>query len=129
MIIFFLFMFALLTGAALAAGLFGERFDIVSPGASGCGGATIYRYQSFGNVYGWSTSPANEVLGLIRRRTLAGRGTEKQNLVDFLNMIYFGTSVSEEQKKFFYSNPCYPAFDKYYGGLTAMMPWIKRSRQ
>ncbi len=59
--------------AALCAGLFDERFKIVNPGASGCGGAAVYRYESFGNtpgreapygnVYDWGTSPGCEVLG------------------------------------------------------------------
>ncbi|MEI9945333.1 MAG: sugar-binding protein [Chitinophagaceae bacterium] len=59
--------------AALAAGFFDDRFDIVSPGASGCGGAAVYRYDAFGNtpfrsapfgnVYTWGTSPGGEVLG------------------------------------------------------------------
>ncbi len=58
--------------AALLAGLMDERFDVVSPGASGCGGAAVYRYDSFGNtpfrkapfgnVYDWGTSPGAEVL-------------------------------------------------------------------
>ena len=49
--------------AALAAGLFDNRFGVVSPGASGCGGAAVYRYESTGNVYDWGISPGCEVLG------------------------------------------------------------------
>lgn len=49
--------------AALAAGLFDPRFGVVSPGASGCGGAAAYRYESTGNVYEWGVSPGCEVLG------------------------------------------------------------------
>lgn len=59
--------------AALAAGLFDKRFEVVNPGASGCGGAAVYRYASFGglpkrdapfgNEYAWGRSPGCEVLG------------------------------------------------------------------
>lgn len=59
--------------AALAAGLFDDRFDVVSPGASGCGGAAVYRYVSFGNTpyskppygnqYAWGKSYGSEVMG------------------------------------------------------------------
>ena len=210
--------------AALAAGLFDERFGVVSPGASGCGGAAVYRYQSTGNIYEWGVSPGNEVLGdKIRHQghnsnemlarflnypriyntnthgygerlpydhheiiaAIAPRAvlittanddyannaegdaiglegakpvfkflnaekklglnirttgepnpwgfgdghwqsdTQVQNLVDFSNMVFFGKKLSEEQEKVFYSNPYYPTFDKYYGGIKAMMPWLK----
>ncbi len=59
--------------AALIAGLMDERFGVVNPGASGCGGAAVYRYESFGNTpfrsppfgnaYDWGTSTGCEVLG------------------------------------------------------------------
>ena len=59
--------------AALAAGFFDERFGVVNPGASGCGGAAVYRYVShggppkreypYGNEYEWGRSPGCEVLG------------------------------------------------------------------
>ncbi len=59
--------------AALIAGLFDERFGVVNPGASGCGGAVVYRYESFGNTparsapfgnrYSWGRSTGCEVLG------------------------------------------------------------------
>jgi endo-1,4-beta-xylanase len=57
--------------AALCAGFFDDRFGIVNPGASGCGGAALYRYDSFGNrpnrkeygnVYDWGRSPGQEVM-------------------------------------------------------------------
>ncbi len=210
--------------AALAAGLFDKRFGVVSPGASGCGGAAAFRYQSFGNIYEWGTSPGNEVLPdkvrhqghnsnemlsrFLNRPRIYKTGTygygerlpydhheiiaaiapravlvttanddyannaegdaiglegakpvfkflkaekklgfnirttgEKnpwgfgdghwqsdgqiQNLVDFSNMVFYGTSLSREQIRVFYSNPYYPAFDKYYGGIKNMMPWLE----
>jgi endo-1,4-beta-xylanase len=59
--------------AALVAGLMDERFGVVNPGASGCGGAAAYRYDSFGNtpyrtapfgnIYAWGVSTGCEVLG------------------------------------------------------------------
>jgi len=59
--------------AALVAGLMDERFGVVNPGASGCGGAAVYRYDSFGNtpyrsapfgnVYSWGIATGCEVLG------------------------------------------------------------------
>ncbi|WP_321371708.1 sugar-binding protein [uncultured Draconibacterium sp.] len=59
--------------ASLLAGLFDDRFGVVSPGASGSGGAAVFRYASFGNKahqkppygneYDWGTSPGCEVLG------------------------------------------------------------------
>lgn len=209
--------------AALVAGLMDDRFGVVSPGASGCGGVAVYRYQSFGNAYEWGTSPGNEVMGdkvrhqghnsnemlgrflnynRIYETNTQGYGerlpydhheiiaaiapravlvtTAKDdyannaegdsigvegakpvfkflsvetklglnirtsgepnpwggedghwqsdgqitNLVDFSNMVFYGTALSEEQKKVFYSNPYYPTFDKYYGGLETMMPWL-----
>jgi endo-1,4-beta-xylanase len=211
--------------AALAAGLFDDRFKVVSPGASGCGGAAVYRYISSGNVYTWGVSPGNEVLGdkirhqghnsnemlarflnyprIYETRThgycerlpydhheiiaaIAPRAVlittanddyannaegdaigyegarpvykflnaekmlglnirttgeknpygfgdghwqsdkQVQNLVDFSNMVFFGRSLSEEENNVFYSNPYYPTFEKYYGGLDVMMPWIKK---
>ncbi|MBN1904304.1 MAG: hypothetical protein JW927_04320 [Deltaproteobacteria bacterium] len=210
--------------AALAAGLFDNRFKVVSPGASGCGGAAVYRYISSGNEYVWGVSPGNEVLPdkirhqghnsnemlarflnypRIYETTTHGYGemlpydhheilaaiapravlittatddyannaegdaiglegakpvykflnaekmlglnirttgeknpygfgdghwqsdTQMQNLVDFSNMVFFGTPLPSEQQKVFYSNPYYPTFEKYYGGIESMMPWIK----
>ena len=52
-----------------------------------------------------------------------------KNLVEFSNMVFFRTPLSEERKKVFYSNPYYPTFDKYYGGIKAMMPWINKVPQ
>lgn len=59
--------------AALAAGLLDDRFGVTNPGGSGSGGASPYRYDSygntpyrrapFGNVYPWGTTPGAEVLG------------------------------------------------------------------
>ncbi len=210
--------------AALAAGLFDDRFKVVNPCASGCGGAAVYRYISSGNEYAWGVSPGNEVLGdkirhqghnsnemlsrflnyprIYKTRThgygerlpydhheiiaaIAPRAVlittanddyannaegdaiglegakpvykfldaenmlglniritgeknpygfgdghwqsdrQVQNLVDFSNMVFFGTPLSSEQQKIFYSNPYYPTFKKYYGGIESMMPWIK----
>jgi len=212
--------------AALAAGLFDDRFKVVSPGASGCGGAAVYRYISSGNEYAWGVSPGNEALGdkirhqghnsnemlarflnypriyetkthgygerlpydhheiiaaIVPRAVLITTATDDyannaegdaigfegarpvykfhnaekklalnirttgeknpygfgdghwqsdkqvQNLVDFSNMVFFGKPLSSEQKKVFYSNPYYPTFDKYYGGIESMMPWISKA--
>jgi len=59
--------------AALLAGLFDTRFGVVNPGGSGSGGASPYRYDSFGNtpfrstpfgnLYSWGRSTGAEVLG------------------------------------------------------------------
>jgi endo-1,4-beta-xylanase len=48
-----------------------------------------------------------------------------KNLVDFSNMVFYGTPLPEEQKEKFYTNPYIPTFDKYYDGIGAMMPWLK----
>ena len=219
--------------AALIAGLFDERFGVVNPGASGSGGAAVYRYDSFGNtpsrkapfgnVYSWGVSTGCEVLGdrirhqghnsnemLARflnpdriyktntngygerlpydhheiiaaiapraviittadndyangaegdcisvegakpvykflnasqnlainlRRTdintpqMPGGGhrldnQQISNLVAFSDMVLYGKPLPEELKEKFYTNPYYPTFDKYYGGLKSMMPWL-----
>jgi hypothetical protein len=39
--------------------------------------------------------------------------------------ILWHAIMSSEQQKIFYSNPYYPTFKKYYGGIESMMPWIK----
>ncbi len=59
--------------AALLAGAMDERFQLTAPGGSGSGGATPYRYDSFGNVpfrsapfgnlYPWGRSPGAETMG------------------------------------------------------------------
>src|SRR5262249_6562286 len=59
--------------AALLAGMLDERFQLTAPGGSGSGGATPYRYDSFGNVpfrhapfgnlYPWGRSPGAEAMG------------------------------------------------------------------
>lgn len=59
--------------AALLAGMLDERFQLTAPGGSGSGGATPYRYDSFGNVpfrhapfgnlYPWGRSSGAETLG------------------------------------------------------------------
>jgi len=224
--------------AALFAGLMDERFGVVNPGASGCGGAAVYRYISFGNKahiqapfgnqYSWGTSPGCEVLGdkvrhqghnsnemlsrfldpdriyktntngygerlpydhheiiaaiapraviitnsnddyannaegdciglegakpvfqflnasqnlALNIRTTGEKspwgGTDGhwlsndqiKNLIDFSNMVFYGTALSEEQKVKFYSNPYIPTFNSYYGGVKSMMPWIESVTQ
>jgi endo-1,4-beta-xylanase len=52
-----------------------------------------------------------------------------RNLVDFSNMVFYGSPIQEEQKEKFYKNPYIPTFDKYYGGVEAMMPWLKSMPQ
>ena len=222
--------------AALFAGLMDERFGVVNPGASGCGGAAVYRYVSFGNaahpkapygnIYSWGVSSGCEVLGdkirhqghnsnemlprflnseriyktntngygerlpydhheiiaaiapraviitaanddyannaegdcigmegakpvfeflnagqnlALNLRTTGEKspwgGTDGhwmsndqiKNMLDFSNMIFYGTTLSPEQKTKFYSNPYYPTFDTYYGGLKSMMPWLNNA--
>jgi endo-1,4-beta-xylanase len=65
---------------ALLAGMLDERFQLTAPGGSGSGGATPYRYDSFGNLpfrhapfgnlYPWGRSPGAETLGdHIRHQT------------------------------------------------------------
>lgn len=59
--------------AALLAGTMDERFQLTAPGGSGSGGATPYRYDSFGNVpfrhapfgnlYPWGRSTGAETMG------------------------------------------------------------------
>jgi len=218
--------------AALAAGLFDERFGVVNPGASGCGGCAVYRYDSFGNtphrsapfgnVYDWGVSTGCEVLGDKTRHqghnanemlprflnppriyktdthgyaerlpydhheiiaAIAPRavlittanndyanGAEGDciglegakpvyqflgvpanlalnirtsgenspwggghfqddaqiaNLVHFADMVFFGVPLTEELQSKFYTNPYLSTFDKYYGELEKMMPWLK----
>jgi endo-1,4-beta-xylanase len=65
---------------ALLAGAMDERFKLTAPGGSGAGGASPYRYESFGNVpfrqppygnvYPWGQSTGSEALGdHIRHQT------------------------------------------------------------
>lgn len=59
--------------AALLAGAMDDRFQLTAPGGSGSGGATPYRYDSFGNVpfrsapfgnlYPWGRSTGAETMG------------------------------------------------------------------
>jgi endo-1,4-beta-xylanase len=59
--------------AALLAGMLDERFQLTAPGGSGSGGATPYRYDSYGNVpfrhapfgnlYPWGRSTGAETMG------------------------------------------------------------------
>ncbi|NLV19913.1 MAG: hypothetical protein GXY51_10575 [Bacteroidetes bacterium] len=46
------------------------------------------------------------------------------NLVDFCDMVFYGKQLTPRQKAKFYSNPYFPTFREYYGGLEKMMPWI-----
>ncbi len=219
--------------AALIAGLFDERFGVVNPGASGSGGAAVYRYDSFGNtpfrsapygnVYPWGTSTGCEVLGdrirhqghnsneMLARFLNPGRmyktethgygerlpydhheiitaiapraviitsaaddyangvegdciavegaksvfrflnakenlalnireagvsspngfggahrvdDSQIKNLVSFMNKVFFDIPLDNELKTKFYTNPYLSTFDKYYGGINTMMPWI-----
>lgn len=221
--------------AALAAGFFDDRFGVVNPGASGAGGAAVYRYDSFGNtpfrsspfgnVYSWGVSTGCEVLGdrirhqghnsnemlgrflnlpriyktkthgygerlpydhheiiaaiapravlitnadndyangpegdciglegakpvfaflgadqklAINMRRSAetinpGRGgahridnDQTKNLVDFSNMIFYGTPLPEELKTKLYNDPYIPTYETYYGGFASMMPWLSK---
>jgi len=45
--------------------------------------------------------------------------------VHFADMVFYGVRLPEELENKFYSNPYLPTFDKYYGGLETMMPWLK----
>lgn len=49
---------------------------------------------------------------------------QMQNLVKFSDIVFFGKPLPEELKTLLYTNPYLPAFDKYYGGIKSMMPWI-----
>jgi len=219
--------------AALAAGLFDKRFSVVNPGASGCGGAAVFRYVSFGgppkrnapygNEYAWGRSPGCEVMGdKIRHQghnsnamlarfldpdriyntntfgygerlpydhheiiaAIAPRAVlittanddysnnaegdaiglegakpvykflgipeklgfnlrttgevnpwgyggghwvsiqQRRNLIHFSNLIFYKTPLPKNIESELYSNPYLPTFNKYYGGLKQMMPWL-----
>lgn len=217
--------------AALLAGLTDDRFGVVNPGASGCGGAAPYRYDSFGNtpyrtapfgnVYPWGVSTGCEVLGdhvrhqghnsnemlarflnpgrIYKTRTpgygerlpfdhheliaaIAPRAViltaafddyangaegdsigmegarpvfeflgaaprlafnlrtadsgpstmgghyvdeaQTRRLAAFLDMVLRGIPLPRDARAALYSNPYLPAYDRYYGGLRTMMPWL-----
>lgn len=78
--------------AALVAGFLDDRFCVVNPGGSGSGGATPYRYDSygntpfrrapFGNEYPWGRTPGAEVLAdHVRHQT----HNSNEMLARFLN--------------------------------------------
>ncbi len=50
-----------------------------------------------------------------------------KNLIMFSDMVFFGTPLSEDRIKLFYSNPYLLAYEKYYEGLSVMMPWLESS--
>jgi endo-1,4-beta-xylanase len=60
--------------SALVAGMMDTRFQLTAPGGSGCGGASPYRYDAYGNVpnrsgatlgniYPWGQTSGGEVMG------------------------------------------------------------------
>jgi endo-1,4-beta-xylanase len=50
---------------------------------------------------------------------------QAQNIVDFANMVLFGKPLADIVKTQLTTDPYLKAgtYDKYYGGLTTMMPW------
>jgi hypothetical protein len=49
--------------------------------------------------------------------------THRQNLISFCNMVFYGTPLTEQLQVDLYDNPYMDTYNKYYGGIKAMMPW------
>jgi hypothetical protein len=45
-------------------------------------------------------------------------------LAAFMDMVLRGIPLPRDARAALYSNPYLPAYDRYYGGLRTMMPWL-----
>ncbi|MDR1157525.1 MAG: InlB B-repeat-containing protein [Oscillospiraceae bacterium] len=89
--------------------------------------------QPEGDATGYEgAKPVFEFLGVPQNIALdvhrAGGGhsvkqAQCENVVAFAKMVFFGTEMSATLRNHLYLNPYVATFDRYYGGLDAMMPW------
>jgi hypothetical protein len=49
--------------------------------------------------------------------------THRQNVIQFSNIMFYGTPLPEKLQTDLYDNPCIDTYNTYYDGLKAMMPW------
>lgn len=47
----------------------------------------------------------------------------RQNVIHFCDMVFYGKSLPDQLKADLYDNPYLSTYERYYGGLKAMMPW------
>ncbi len=55
--------------------------------------------------------------------------SQAANIVQFANMVFFGKALPDDVKKHLTTDPYLDAgtYNRYYGGLPAMMPWARES--
>jgi hypothetical protein len=92
-----------------------------------------YSNNAEGDSIGFEgAKPVYELFGAAKKLALnirmTGGGhslsaTHRQNLISFCNMVFYGTPLTEQLQVDLYDNPYMDTYNKYYGGIKAMMPW------
>lgn len=47
----------------------------------------------------------------------------RQNVIHFCDMVFYGKPLPDQLRADLYDNPYLSTYERYYGGLKAMMPW------
>ena len=94
-----------------------------------------YANNAEGDSIGFEgAKPVYEFLGAGRnlafniRMTGGGHSlgaVHRQNVIAFCNTVFYGSPLPAQLQTDLYDNPYLETYEKYYGGLKAMMPWKK----